>query len=55
KLLDNFSNLCHNHISCATFTASYKVRKALHKYGFKVKKDKGFGNKTEMMYGVFMS
>ncbi|MBD1307837.1 hypothetical protein IDZ82_09505, partial [Francisella tularensis subsp. holarctica] len=41
--------LCHNHSSFATFTASSKVRKALQKYGFKVKKDKGFGNKREMM------
>ncbi|MDE5022652.1 MnmC family methyltransferase, partial [Francisella tularensis subsp. holarctica] len=32
-----------------------KVRKALQKYGFKVKKDKGFGKKREMMYGVIMS
>ncbi|MDE4970103.1 MnmC family methyltransferase, partial [Francisella tularensis] len=30
-------------------------RKALQKYGFKVKKDKGFGNKREIMDGVFMS
>ncbi|MDE4953426.1 MnmC family methyltransferase, partial [Francisella tularensis subsp. holarctica] len=27
----------------------------LQNYGFKVKKDKGFGNKREMIYGVFMS
>ncbi|AJI45384.1 tRNA (5-methylaminomethyl-2-thiouridine)(34)-methyltransferase MnmD [Francisella tularensis subsp. novicida] len=55
NLFDNISKLCHNDSSFATFTASSKVRKALQKYGFKVKKDKGFGNKREMMYGVFMS
>ncbi|MDE4994599.1 MnmC family methyltransferase, partial [Francisella tularensis subsp. holarctica] len=38
-----------------TFTASSKVRKALQKFCFKVKIDKCFGNKREMMYGVFMS
>ena len=39
--------------SFATFTASSQVRKQLQKYGFKVKKDTGFGKKREMMYGFF--
>ncbi|MFV9973884.1 MAG: MnmC family methyltransferase, partial [Francisella endosymbiont of Hyalomma asiaticum] len=42
-----------NDSSFATFTASYKVRKTLQKYGFEIKKDKDFGNKREMMYGLF--
>ncbi|MFV9924695.1 MAG: tRNA (5-methylaminomethyl-2-thiouridine)(34)-methyltransferase MnmD [Francisella endosymbiont of Hyalomma scupense] len=53
NLFESISKLCHNDSSFATFTASSKVRKTLQKYGFEVKKDKGFGNKREMMYGVF--
>ena len=53
NLFESISKLCHNNSSFATFTASSKVRKTLQKHGFGVKKDKSFGNKREIMSGVF--
>lgn len=50
----SMAGLSKKSTSFATFTASSKVRRALIKNGFDVKKDTGFGKKREMMYGSFI-
>ncbi|GAB4222912.1 MAG: tRNA (5-methylaminomethyl-2-thiouridine)(34)-methyltransferase MnmD [Francisella sp.] len=53
NIFKSISKYCHKSTSFATFTASSKVRKTLQNNGFEIKKDKGFGYKREMMYGIF--
>lgn len=53
ELFHNISSLSYKGTTFATFTASSLIRKRLQKYGFEVRKDKGFGEKREMMYGFY--
>lgn len=53
ELVQILAKLSHAQTTFATYTAAGDVRRNLMKAGFKVQKDKGFGQKREMLYGQF--
>ncbi len=52
-IFKNMARLSITGSSFATFTAAGFVRRELEKYGFKVRKIKGFGQKREMLVGYY--
>lgn len=53
KLFQSIAKLSHQKTTFATYTANSDVRRTLINNNFTVYKDKGFGKKREMMFGVF--
>ncbi|MCF6768290.1 bifunctional tRNA (5-methylaminomethyl-2-thiouridine)(34)-methyltransferase MnmD/FAD-dependent 5-carboxymethylaminomethyl-2-thiouridine(34) oxidoreductase MnmC [Thiotrichales bacterium 19S11-10] len=53
SLFEQIAKLSTNGTSFATFTAASLVKKGLEAHHFKILKDKGFGYKREMLYGVY--
>jgi tRNA 5-methylaminomethyl-2-thiouridine biosynthesis bifunctional protein len=53
-LIDSIACLSKPQATLATFSAAGQMRRALQATGFTVEKQKGFGNKREMVTAVFM-
>ncbi len=54
-LFNHMAVFADNNCTVATFTAAGFVRRGLIESGFKMKKDKGFGTKREMIFGQLVN